>query len=79
MKPNVREKRSRPPRPRQADEDALCMPSEAAEYLHVTERWIRRAIAERRIPYVKVGRLVRFRKSDLDAYIEAQRVPAEGR
>lgn len=51
----------------------------AAERLSVTERWIRRAVAERAIPFVKVGRYVRFRPDDLDRYVERQVVPAGGR
>lgn len=50
--------------------------NESALYLGVTERWMKAAIAERRIPFVKVGKLVRFHTDDLDAYIKAQRVPA---
>lgn len=48
----------------------------AASYLGVTPRWVRRAVAERRIPHVKVGRYVRFDPADLKAYLERQRVPA---
>ncbi len=33
---------------------------EAAGYLNVTERYMRRLVAERRIPYFKLGRLLRF-------------------
>ena len=52
--------------------------AEAADYLGVTERWVRRAIFERRVAYHKVGRLVRLYPDDLDAYLEAHRVDAEG-
>ena len=31
-----------------------------AERLQITERHVRRLVAERRIPFVKVGRFVRF-------------------
>lgn len=55
--------------------DMLPCP-EAADVLGVSERWVRRAVAERRIPFVKVGRLIRFRRSDLDAYIAANTVEA---
>lgn len=55
----------------------LDVPAAAAR-LGVTERWIRRAVAERRLPFVKVGRYVRFRPDDLDRYIAAQLVPAAG-
>lgn len=52
--------------------------NEAAAYLGVTARWVRRAVAERRIPHLKVGRYVRFDQEDLDAYLQRQRVPAGG-
>jgi len=51
---------------------------EAATYLGVTERRMRRAVGFGEVAYVKVGKLVRFRREGLDAYIEAQRVPARG-
>lgn len=46
----------------------------AAVYLNVTERFMRRAVAERRIPFHKVGRLVRFLTDDLDHYLAGGRV-----
>ncbi|MHB8438530.1 MAG: helix-turn-helix domain-containing protein [Acidimicrobiales bacterium] len=48
--------------------------SEAASHLNVTDRYVRRLVAERRVPYLKVGRLLRFREADLDAYLESCRV-----
>lgn len=47
--------------------------TQAAEYLGVNPRWIRRAVHERRIPYAKVGRLLRFLPDDLDRYLEERR------
>ena len=46
----------------------------AADYLGASPRFIRRLVAERRVPYVKLGRLVRFTAEDLDRYIAAGRV-----
>lgn len=48
--------------------------SEAAAYLNVPERFVRRLIAERRVPFLKVGYHVRFRPEDLDAYLESCRI-----
>ena len=45
----------------------------AAAYLGVTPRWIRRAVAERRIGHFKLGGLLRFRLADLDALVAAGR------
>ena len=55
--------------------DQLLTASQAGDYLHTGERFIRRLIAERRIPYVKLGEYVRLERSALDAFIEAGRVP----
>jgi excisionase family DNA binding protein len=49
---------------------------EAAAYLGVTERRMRRAVALREVPYIKVGKLVRFRQEALDEFIEANTVAA---
>ena len=38
---------------------------EAAEALSVTPRMIRRLTSSRRLPFVKVGRLVRIREDDI--------------
>jgi len=46
----------------------------AAAYLSASPRFIRRLVAERRVPYVKVGRLVRLTAEDLDDFIAAGRV-----
>ena len=46
----------------------------AAARLSVTVRFVRRLVAERRIPYVKVGKFVRFDPADLEAWIDDHRV-----
>lgn len=43
---------------------------DAALYLSVPVRFIRRLVHEKRIRYYKVGKYVRFDKSDLDAFLE---------
>jgi excisionase family DNA binding protein len=50
---------------------------EIAQRLNVTERWVRRAIFERRFPVVRLGRLVRVDEHDLETFIHAQRVEPE--
>jgi excisionase family DNA binding protein len=47
---------------------------EIAKVLCVTPRHIRRLVAERRIPFVKVGRFVRFEPGELDVWLDQQRV-----
>ncbi len=46
----------------------------AAEHLSVTTRFIRTLVAERRVPYLKVGKFVRFDLDELDQWLDARRV-----
>ena len=59
--------------PTPGHEPPLSIP-EAAVFLNVTDRWVRRAVRERRIPYLKVGRHVRFLVADLEAFLADSRV-----
>jgi excisionase family DNA binding protein len=47
---------------------------EAAEYLNTSERFVRRLVAERRIPFHKVGRYIRITETDLAQFVNAGRV-----
>jgi excisionase family DNA binding protein len=48
----------------------LLTVEQAAEYLTVSEGFVRRLRYESRIPGVKLGKHLRFEKSDLDRFIE---------
>jgi excisionase family DNA binding protein len=52
----------------------------AAGYLGVTPKTLEvwRCTKRYNIPYIKVGRLVKYRKADLDAFLESRTVGAEG-
>lgn len=56
------------------DQADLLTGEEVAVRLRATPRFVRRLVAERRITYVKVGRLVRFEPAAVDEYIERNRV-----
>ncbi len=53
--------------------------AEAASLLRLKVSTLRDWVLNRRIPYVKVGRLVRIRRSDVEAMIAASVVPARTR
>lgn len=55
--------------------DDLLTVSEAAQLLRLKPSTIRAWTCHRRIPFVKIGRLVRIRRSDAEAYIRAHTVP----
>lgn len=46
-----------------------------AERLGVTVRHVRRLVLERRVPYYKVGRFVRFDLDEIDEWLDSQRRP----
>lgn len=54
--------------------DELLTTDEVAARLRATPRFVRRLVAERRITFVKVGRLVRFEPDAVTAYIATHRV-----
>jgi excisionase family DNA binding protein len=55
------------------DDDAFLTTEEVLEYLHVHHRTVYRLVKAGRIPAVRVGRQYRFRKRDIDAWLETQR------
>jgi excisionase family DNA binding protein len=57
--------------------DRLVGLQEAADRTSTTVRFWRRVVAERRITVHKIGRHVRLAESDLEAFLEAGRRPAE--
>ena len=56
-----------------AENNALLDVAGAAVHLGVSEAFVRRLVLERRVRYFKVGKFVRFRPPDLDAFVEAGR------
>jgi len=48
-----------------------------ADRLSVNHRHIRRLVAERRIPYIKWGHLLRFDPDEIDQWLARSQVPAE--
>lgn len=58
-------------------EDAFLTTEEVLDYLQVNLRTVYRLIKAGKIPAVRVGRQWRFRKRDLDVWLEAQRTKSE--
>jgi excisionase family DNA binding protein len=53
---------------------------DAAKYIGVTPRTLEvwRCTKRYQIPFIKVGRLVKYRKSALDAFLDSRTIGAEG-
>ena len=62
-------------RPTTSTGSALIDLPAVAERLGVNERHIRRLVAERRIPFVKWGHLLRFDPAEIDAWLDDARIP----
>lgn len=60
--------------PNRTTEDVFLTTEEVLEYLQVNLRTIYRLIKAGKIPAVRVGRQWRFRKRDIDTWLDAQRV-----
>ena len=58
------------PNPIHLDDEFLDIAGVAA-WLHITQRHVRRLVAENRIPNHKIGGLVRLRRSEIDAWVDA--------
>jgi excisionase family DNA binding protein len=54
--------------------DELLTPDEVAVRLRTSPRFVRRLVAERRIPFTKVGKFVRIASNDVEALLAAGRV-----
>jgi excisionase family DNA binding protein len=50
--------------------------NQVAVRLSVTPRFIRRLVDERRIPFCKLGKFVRFDQADIAAWVDDQRIGA---
>ncbi len=53
----------------------LLTMDELAERLGVTPRHIRRLVAERRVPFLRVGRFIRFDPAKIATWLDSERVP----
>lgn len=62
--------------PMDSNAERLMTVEEAAEYLRLAEGTIKNRVSDGTIPYLKAGGLVRFRRSELDAWMESHREPA---
>lgn len=49
--------------------EPLVTASEVAEYLHCSVSTVRRLAAKGKIPHYRLGKIVRFRRSEVDAWL----------
>jgi len=59
-----------------ATDDRLLTAPEVAEYLGVKLGTVYNKVSRREIPFEKAGRMLRFRRSTIDEWIQSHPVPA---
>jgi excisionase family DNA binding protein len=59
--------------------DTLLDIAGVAERLAVSERFVRRLVFERRIPFLKIGHFVRFDPAEIERWIAEAQVPQRAR
>jgi excisionase family DNA binding protein len=53
--------------------EALLTARQVAELLAVKETWVREATRDGRLPHLRLGRYRRYRRSEIDAWLETQK------
>ena len=63
--------------------EGLLTSGDVAKYLQCSVSTLRRMVTRDQIPYFRVGKLVRFRRADIDAWLtkyrEGEQLPEAGR
>lgn len=56
------------------EDDSILTVEDLAKYLQVDSGWVYKQVSLKNIPYFKNGKYVRFRKRDIDRWVESQTV-----
>ena len=59
-----------------ANDDVIFDIKDLCKYLNVSEKWVYERTRFNEIPFFKIGNILRFRKRDIDKWIESYKVPA---
>ena len=59
-----------------AADDTIFTVESLAKYLSVSEQWIYERVQFKEMPYIKVGKFLRFRRSAIEKWLEEQSTPA---
>ncbi|WCB93800.1 hypothetical protein DSM104299_02516 [Baekduia alba] len=57
--------------------EPLLRPEDAAELLSVKVSWIYEACRNGRLPFLRVGKHIRFTRADLERWVSSQRSPVQ--
>lgn len=58
-----------------SEDDCLFTVKTLAEYLHVSDQWVYERVHYNEIPFIKMGKFPRFKKSDIDQWLDSLATP----
>jgi len=58
------------------ENDTIFTVKTLAEYLHVSDQWVYERIHLKEIPFIKIGKFPRFKKSDIERWLDSLKTPA---
>lgn len=56
--------------------DVIFTVKSLAEYLEVSDQWVYERVHLKEIPFAKVGKFPRFKKTDIDRWLDTLKTPA---
>lgn len=59
-----------------AEDDTLFTVESLAKYLGTSKQWVYERVHLKEIPYIKMGKFPRFKKADIDNWLDTFKVPA---
>jgi len=57
------------------DDDLLFSVKTLAPYLGASEEWVRDRVRYKQIPFMKVSKFLKFRKRDIDRWLDGKAIP----
>jgi excisionase family DNA binding protein len=58
------------------EDESLFTVKTLAEYLQVSQQWVYERIQHNEIPHIKLGKFPRFKKSDINHWLDTLKIPA---
>ena len=59
-----------------AEDDTIYTVKTLAEYIGVSSQWVYERVHLKEIPYIKMGKFPRFKKADIDKWLDSLKTPA---
>lgn len=58
------------------EDDTIFTVESLSKYLSVSEQWVYERVQLKEIPFIKIGKFIRFKKGSIDKWLTGQETPA---